>query len=241
MGFDIQTPVDTAVGDGSIILLADFQTKDFTSASASGLSIYLGDKATAMPKPCDTATPPVCSKHLAGTGTFTLAANSPTNALVAGPVVGGTFTGGPGNITLQIALTAGAPIELSLIGARAKLTGISATGVTSGVIAGALSDNDLNTKVIPAIQAQLVDIIKRDCTALTTPPDCGCTAGSTGKTILGLFDTTPKDCAVSVAEIQNNNLIKSLLAPDVTIDGTMALSLGIGVTMVKGEFTPPAH
>jgi hypothetical protein len=238
MGFDIQTPVTTAVANGSIILLADVQTKDFASASAAGLSVYLGDKATAMPAPCANAQDVTCGLHLKGTGTFTLAASSPTNALVSGPIVGGTFTGGPGNITLQIALTGGAPIQLALIGARAKMTGISATGIVSGTIGGALSQDDLNTKVIPAIQVQLADVITRDCTT-TIAPDCGCKASSTGKTLIGLFDTTPKDCKVTVEEIQNNNLIKSLLAPDVTIDGVMALSLGISVTAVKGEFTPP--
>jgi len=33
-------------------------------------------------------------------------------------------------------------------------------------------------------------------------------------------------------------LLKSLLAPDVTVEGQMALSLGIGFTAVPGTFTP---
>ena len=65
---------------------------------------------------------------------------------------------------------------------------------------------------------------------------CGCMSGSTGKTILNLFDTMPKNCAVTVEEIKNNSLIQSLLAPDVTIDGKTALSLGIKATTVKGTF-----
>ena len=44
MGFDIQTTIDTAVKEGSIILLADFQTKDFTNTTAAGVQIFLGDK-----------------------------------------------------------------------------------------------------------------------------------------------------------------------------------------------------
>src|SRR5688572_21654911 len=39
MGFDIQGTIDEAVAEGSIILLVDFQTKDFTSTSAAGLQI----------------------------------------------------------------------------------------------------------------------------------------------------------------------------------------------------------
>ncbi len=234
-GFDVQTAINEAVNDGSIILLADFQTTSFTSAGGAGLQIKLGDKATAMPAPCTTPTDPAtCGKHLTGTGTFTVAANSPQNAAVVGKVVGGTFNGGPGEIALQIAL-AGQTLTLELIGARAKATGISETGITSVIIGGALSEEDLNTKVLPGIHGALMPILTRDCPG-TTPPDCGCMASSTGKTILGLFDSMPKDCKVTLDEIKNNAVIKSLLASDVTIGGTMALSLGVRATAVKATF-----
>ena len=64
------------------------------------------------------------------------------------------------------------------------------------------------------------------------------TDGSTGKTILGLFDAD-KNCSVTVEEIKTNSLIVSLLSPDVTINGTMALSLGIKATAVKATYTQP--
>ncbi len=240
-GFAVQVTIDEAVATGSIILLQDFQTSSFSSTTGAGLSIKLGDKATAMPAPCtnpaDVAT---CGKHLAGTGVFTVAAGSPDNAAVAGKIAGGTFTGGPGNIALQIALGGTMAIRLDLIGARAKATGISETGMDSVILAGALTKEDLDTKVIPAIHQQILPIITRDCTN-TTPPDCGCMSGSTGKTVLGLFDSMPKDCMVTVDEIKNNTLIQSLLAPDVTIDGKMALSLGIKVKAVKATFPTPAE
>ena len=35
MGFDVQTTIDTAVAEGSIILLTDFQTKDFMNTTAA--------------------------------------------------------------------------------------------------------------------------------------------------------------------------------------------------------------
>jgi hypothetical protein len=189
-----------------------------------------------------------CGRHLAGTGMFTISANSPTNAALGGKIVNGTFTGGPGNLSLQIALGGTDAIQLDLIGARAKGSSLSADGLgtaTSGglIFGGAITKTDIDTKVIPAIQAQLVDIITRDCTMPTAPPTCGCATDSTGKTILGLFDTKladgttdGKDCAVSVDEIKNNSLIVSLLAPDVEIDGKDALSLGIKATAVKATY-----
>jgi hypothetical protein len=236
-GFDVQGTIDEAVAQGDIILLVDFQTKSFTSTAGAGLAIKLGDKATAMPKPCVDMNDMTCGKHLAGTGTFTVAANSPDNVAVAGKIAGGTFNGGPGDLTLQIALGGTMAVSLDLIEARAKASGISDTGMTTLILAGALTESDLNMKVIPAIHGQIGPLVARDCNAPTMPPDCGCMNPSTGKTVLGLFDAPPKDCMVTVDEIKNHSLIKSLLAPDL-VDGKFktnpSLSLGVKATAVKG-------
>jgi hypothetical protein len=252
-GFDVQGAIDEAVAEGSIILLVDFQTTSFSAAGGAGLSIKLGDVPT--PAACNAGemyecklgngtecntgeagcTCAGCGRHLNGAGSFTIDPSSPMDAVVRGKVVGGTFTGGPGDIHLEISLGGTGAIALDLIGARAKATGISDAGMESVILAGALTKEDLDTKVIPAIHGQIEPLITEDC---PTPaaPDCGCMAGSTGKTILNLFDTMPKNCAVTVDEIKNNTLIQSLLAPDVTVDGKMALSLGIKATAVKGTF-----
>ena len=251
MGFDVQATIDEAVAEGSIILLVDFQTPDptFTSSSASGIQVLLADVATPAAcntgeTYCNTATPPVCTgcqRHLNGMGSFTVKPGAPDS--LGGKIINGTFTGGPGNLSLQIALGGTTAIQLDLIGARAKASGISATGITSVILAGALTEEDLNGKVIPAIQTQIAPVIAEDCDMLTMPQapiNCGCMAGSTGKTVLDLFDGgipgSMKDCAVSVDEIKQNSLIQSLLAPDVEIDGRKALSLGIKVEGVKATF-----
>src|SRR5262249_25093196 len=157
-------------------------------------------------------------------------------------------TGGPGKLTLQIALGGTTAIQLDLIGARASATGISqmgirtlpGTNVTHGVVfAGALPKDDIETKGSPAAPNQLLPTSKRD-SPTPTVAGCGCTDGSTGKTIIGLFDTD-HDCTVTVDEIKNNSLIMSLLAPDVSIDGKMALSLGIKAVAVKATFTAPGQ
>jgi len=93
------------------------------------------------------------------------------------------------------------------------------------------------------MQVNFMAAVVRDCTNLASPPGCGCVAGSTGKTSLDLFDGgvvgSPKDCAISVAEVRENSLIQSLLAPDLTLPGGQnALSIGIKVEAVSGTFTP---
>jgi hypothetical protein len=253
-GFDVQGAIDGAIAEGSIILLVDFQTTSFSSAGGAGLAIKLGDMP--MPAPCNTGeeylcknaqgmecdtgttgcTCSGCGRHLmpAG-GTFTIAAGSPQNAAVAGKIVGGTFNGGPGDIRLEIALGGPDGIALDLIGARAKASGLSEGGMESVIVAGAITKSDLDTKVIPAIHAQITPIITDDC-PMPGASDCGCMAGSTGRTILNLFDTMPKNCMVTIEEIVNNTLIQSLLAPDVKIDGMDALSLGIKAQATKGTF-----
>ena len=233
-GFDIQTSIDTAVNQGSIILLADMQTSDYMTSSGAGLKVLLGSNP--VPAACTDASDKVCGHHLTGTGMFDAAA---TDAEVTGKIVNGTFNGGPGDLNLKLSI-AGANVDLSLIGARAQVTGMSDAGIMSGIVAGAVTQDDLNTKVLPAIQSSLAPLIARDCTKLDMPtanPACGCADGSTGKTVISLFDTTPKDCMVTTAEIMNNGLIMSLLQPDVTINGVMALSIGIKVTAVAGKYT----
>jgi len=241
MGFDVQGTVTDAINQGSIILLIDFQTKDFMNSSAAGLSVKLG--ANPMPAACtNPADLTTCGKHLTGTASFSIAPQSPADALVAGKIVNGTFNGGPGNIDLQLALGTTQPITLSLLNARAKATAITADGMTA-TVAGALSATDLMTQVIPAIAGQIAGIISRDC-GTAAPPTCSCTTGmATGATLLILFDgkdgSTP-DCKISADEIAKAPLTSGLLGPDIcstkTCTAPDALSLGIQVQTVKATF-----
>lgn len=242
MGFDIQGTIDAAVNLGSIILLVDFQTTDFASAKAAGLSIKIG--ASPNPQPCtNPSDPTTCGQHLKGTGMFSIAADSPKDALVAGTVVNGTFNGGPGDLTLQIALGTTQPLTLNLLNARAKATAITDTGMTL-TVGGALTASDLMTQVLPAIQVQVAAVVSRDCPA-AAPPTCACTsASSTGKFLLNTFDGdisgTTRDCQISVTELAENGLIKGLLMPDVcsmtTCTAADSLSVGIKVETVKATF-----
>lgn len=238
--FDIQGTIDKAIADGSIILLVDFQSNSFTSSAGAGIQVFLGQNP--MPAPCAGSADTTCGKHLTGTGSFDINPSGPTNAALAGKIVGGTFTAGPGKLSLQISLGGTAPIQLDLIGARVKASGITDTAIGSGtsggaILAGAVSQDDINNKIIPAIPPQLENTIMRDCN-MTSPPvmGCGCTASSTGATIINFFDAN-KDCMVTADELRMNSLVMSLLQPDVTINGTMALSIGIKATAVTGTFT----
>jgi hypothetical protein len=268
MGFDIQGDVNKAVAEGSLMLLLDVQTTSFTSTSAAGISAFLG--ATSTPAACNgsadtyvctgsgaSETCTGCAHQFGGSASFTINSSAPTNPALAGPIVNGTMTGGSeaSTLSLQIALAGTTPIQLNLIGARVKATDLSATGLgtttgtqpnqasSGGVIfGGAITMTELDGTVIPAITTQLNSIITTDCTPPAAPPGCGCASGSTAATILGLFlPTGATSCTLTATDIENNSLIVSLLAPDVTINGMPALSLGINATAVGADFTPASE
>lgn len=237
-GLEVKPQLEEAVATGSLVLLAEVQTTDFTSAPAAGLTVYIGDPDQITPAPCtDDTMLDTCGQHLMGTGSFAISADSPTNGTVAGPFVGGRFNGGPGQVRLQLSLTEGAaPVNLDLIGARAELRGVSADGITDGIIAGAITEEDINTKVLPAVVELLVPSIEEDCEPVGA--ECNCVADSTGDGVLALFDDND-DCMVTVMEIQENGLVGTLLAPDVVIDGKPSISLGVGISAKKATFSRP--
>ncbi len=226
--------VDAAVQDGTIIILADFQTEDFQNAGTAGLQVLLGDNPT--PAACTTpADPTTCGQHLTGTASFEIAADSPRDSLLVGPIVNGTFNGGPGTVTLQISLTAGgAPINLDLIGARAQGTGISASGGTFKV-GGAVAETQFDAEVLPGIKTAIIDPLVTACGG-GAPPTCGCASGSPGALVLTLLDAND-DCTISVAEIKENPTIGPLLRSDVEIDGVAAISIGLIAVTTGATFT----
>jgi hypothetical protein len=234
-GFDAQAATDQAIARGEILLLGE-ATIGGDAPDAAKFTTHAG--ANPQPTPCNGAGDLVCRRHLQGTASFTLAPTSPRHQPLAGTFANGTLVAGPGNLQIQIGgFLPGAPMVLELIGARVRLQSVTAGSFGPGVIAGALSQAEVDTKFIPAVHQNAVTQVMADCTG-TTPPDCGCAAGSTGKSYLNLFDTAPKNCVISLDEIRNNTLIQSLLAPDVTIEGQAALSFGFGVNAVKAAYTP---
>jgi hypothetical protein len=243
MGFGVQQLNDIAVLDGSMIELVDLQSSDptFTTDSATGLTILTGK--TPVPSPCTTgevvtctgASPAVCTgcgHHLIPSGgSFGVGDDAPP---LVGTVSASVFEGGPGTAHIAIALFS-TPIGLDLIGARVAASTIDVTSIGSLVIGGALPMSAVTAQLIPGIQTGLAAIVARDCSDATAPPGCGCPDGSEGNSLIDLYDTN-HDCQVSIAEVGSNNLLTSLLSPDVTIDGVKGLSVGIKVTAERATF-----
>lgn len=233
----IQGTINTAVDRGSILMLLDLDTTGFLDASAGTLGVKLGSNP--VPAACDGATDTTCRQHLTGTASFSVAPNSPADAVVSGAIVAGTFNGGPGTLVLQIAIGSTTPIKLDLLHARIKAGSISAGGIATANVGGLVTLDQVFSKICPALQAQFQSILDRDCTpsGAGTPPTCGCTAGSTGAAILAKFDgdmlgTTP-DCTVTTTEILSAPELKPDSCPLDSCTAASVLSAGVKVDAVS--------
>ena len=228
---DINTAVNKAIAMGTILLLVDFQTKDLANSSAAGFGVEIG----AMPNPpaCTDGNDMTCGHHLDGHGSFQIAAGSPTDAVVGGKIVGGAFTGGPGDVTVQLALGAGTPITLSLVRARVRAT-ISATGIMDVNIGGLLTKTEINTALIPVLAVQVNALLTQSCTPNPSGPGCTCT-GAAG---LLISADTNMDCQLSNDEL--STFAASTLSPDVCTTDSCAtpdgVSIGVRVQAVKAAF-----
>jgi hypothetical protein len=256
-GVDIQTQVNDAVAGGDLILLHSIRANDIAADTSVSWEVYLGES--------------VMNPDFSGAGMFTVAADSPQDAILAGRISSGAFSGGPGKVTIQLSLTAGTPVNIELVGTKIEAN-VTADGCTDGILGGAITEEKLNQQVIPAIADLLNDSVADDggtmCTAqMTTCPmtpdgdaqTCDTErmlcVSSTSKTVLGLFDDN-KDKMITSEEIMNDPLIKALLEPDVDLldasnvfqkdpakrdEVKDSLSLGLGFTCAKGTFTAPGE
>lgn len=235
---DLQASVDGEVAEGGIILLANVKATDMVNARGVGFYVYLGENPT--PAACTDVNDMICGRHLTGSASFDIAAASPSDAALGGRLVNGKLNAGPGNVTLQISLAGGMPISLPLQRAKVEINAVTETGWTGGKIGGAITQEDINGEVVPAIADTVRATFDETCDVGGTPPSCGCVAGETGETLRGLFDKAPtQDCMITDVEVQA--VVSGFLTPDLDLDGdgtNDALSLGIGFDAVGAVFTP---
>ena len=243
MGFNAQTATTQAIDTGALLTLIDLYTDDFTTSTMPTFTTY--DGANAFPRPCNGTNDTTCRHHLAGDAMFTLA-SAPTSPLT-GTITAGELDAGPGSLEIQLAPFGPPAVKLALVGARIKLGGTTATAITNGTLGGGVLETDIQSKLYPAMQQSFTAVVERDCCGLATSPGgatctapaCGCTDGSSGKTLISIYDSS-HDCTISLSEISSNSLNTALFASDLMIDGQPALSLGVGFTAVHAAFPEPA-
>lgn len=246
---DLQTGIDEQLDDATFTTLVSMKATSLANANGAGAYIFFGENP--MPVACtDVLDPLTCGKHLEGGASFDISAASPTpaEASIGGIIAGGSFSGGPGTISIELPLGDGAPLRLNLIASHLEVDA-TATGLTAGKLSGAITNDDVINDLMPAVQVLVQDIIDEDCTPVGD--DCGCVADSTAITVLNFFDTDGS-CDVPLQELMDNSLVgATILNPDLDlldetgaynpgVDGVDdSLSIGIGFTAVPATFTLP--
>ncbi|MCP4445318.1 MAG: hypothetical protein GY811_08240 [Myxococcales bacterium] len=246
-GLDLQTGVDEQLVAGDFVLLASVKAQDLENANDVGTYIFFGDNPT--PAACtDVLDLTTCGKHLDGFGSFDIAANSPSDAVIVGTLASGSLTAGPGSVSIELPLGAAA-IQLDLIAAHIDVS-VSANGLSSGKLGGAITEADVDSVLMPAVQELIASLIAENCTP--AGDDCGCVTGSSGEQVLSFFDTN-NDCEIPLAELDENGLIDATIGnPDLDLldaDGNFnpnvdgvddSLSVAVGFNAVSAVFDIPA-
>ncbi|HEY5948595.1 MAG TPA: hypothetical protein VIV40_24050 [Kofleriaceae bacterium] len=231
--FSFLTGTTRSIDSGELVDLFELATDDYaTSQYATFLTLIGGDP---VPAGCIDSNDTTCRRHLDGNGQFTAL---PTDATpLVGTIANGTFLGGPGHAVVQLT-TAGSSmhIVLPIIGARAQASMPSDDGIVAGILAGGVRVVDIDLILLPALRDGFTTLVNRDCNDLTAPPQCGCTPNSDGKSVAGVFDTSPRDCVITVPELRANPDLAPLLTGDLTIEGVAATSIGVGFTAVRAAF-----
>jgi hypothetical protein len=259
-GFDVQTSLTQAVNDGSINLLGDLQTPDFTTASAAAFQILLGTNPN--PPACAGSADHTCGHQFGGSAMFDLGSNT-GNVPLGGMIATGQLDAGPGSISIELSLGV-SPVIINLKDALVQASALSAAGIGSATLGGAILETDIHSVLFPAIAAELNATVAADCTAAVgsacsgsgetlvtcsgaTPPKDLCCTGGAGKfigdmSVVGI--DANKDCVITAQDLSSNFIISALLSPDVssTGNGTKdAVSFGAGATAVGAVFTVPGE
>jgi hypothetical protein len=222
---NLQGIVDGAIADGSLVLLHSVRADALAGDGSVAWQVYVG---------AERAAPPLFD----GSDAFEMG-----EAVASEPVVGATRHGsfapkGAGQLTVQLKVSESQPaIALDLIAARVEAT-VDEAGC-SGRLGGAITEDQLHARLLPAVVKMMNDAIDRD-------PACpaACTAGTSAALIVEVFDKD-KDGHVTLAEIEGSPIMQTLLAPDLDLAGDdgvpESISLGLGFDCVAARFDVSAE
>jgi hypothetical protein len=233
-----QRDVTRTVDRGEVITLVDLASPSFREGE--GVDVTVVDGAEPLPAPCDGEADPSCRRHLDGSGHFA-ARPGAVAGTASGAIIAGDLVAGPGRFVLRLPFVTGEVVDLPLAHARVELHDV-ATGV-AGVLGGGVSLADVDRLLIPAIGAGYRADIDADCGDVGPGTDaCGCTGGSSGRALRGVFDVDD-DCDLTDVELRNSPFMRTLFGPDVDLEAPArqndAVSFVVGVGAVPATWTAP--
>jgi hypothetical protein len=217
-GFDFNSLIDETIRSGAVVMLHSLRTTSLANAKGATLRVLRG-----VPK---------ANPDLNGGGLFRVDTTKPSVKLPAG-IRNYKVKAGPGAMPVVMPGFApgAAPVFLTLKKGRINATCRRARCV-HGRITGALPMTQINGRLMPAFASQFQTLVNADC-----PTEDTCGPGSTGATLLNLFDAND-DGQITATELRENSLMKSLFAPDVDLvkgGAKEAMSFGVGFTSASAR------
>ena len=215
---DLQADLDSQIQKGNLLLLQEVRSSSLTSSASATVRVGFGKDLDGKP-----------GDNFSGKEPFVFDPKVPTSDTINGAIKAGAASFGPGELVGPVALgKVFVAMQLRRAQIRAK---VSASGMTDGVLAGAIRIEDVKNTLLPGLATEMTRQYH----------DPSLTAN--GKILVEFFDTN-KDKTVTVQELLNNNLVKTLVLnqPDVDTnkDGKPdAISMGVGFTAVSCTINPP--
>jgi hypothetical protein len=217
--FDLQNQLNDSINSGTFLLLLQVFADSIVNAPKTTVVANLG-------KDHDT----ISSNNFSGTAEIEIDSQSPSGLNLSGSIANGDLVVGPGTLVAPLPLDPNAPPTLVSLKTAYISGDIDANGISKGQLNGAIPEDEIDTKLLPALASMLTDFINDPNQDPTTV-----------SIVKGLFDTNT-DGVIDANEIKSNFIIGGLLKPDVDTDGDKkpdALSVGFGFTAVSCKIVKP--
>lgn len=228
-GVDIASAQQEAITTGEIVMLHSLRASSLANTRNATWQVWYGA--------------PTPDPDLTGTGRFTLRTKQPHSLKLAAKISDHRVVTAAGTIPVRLDIGAD-PFLIKMTKAKVFATCYH-KACSKGRISGAVSEQQIDAKIIPELAQIIQAVVSADCPG---PGPESCAADSTGKTLQDLFDEND-DLVITADELRNNDLIQSILAPDLDLvkaDGTPgkdgekdALSFGFGFTTVHATLVRP--
>lgn len=178
--------------------------------------------------------------NFSGTEPFALAPVEGAAGELPGTLADGRLRAGPGTVPVLLAVGGDPANVVALRGFGGRIESFaSGLVLAEGRFGAAFADDEVDTRLIPALAAGMDLMVQRDC------PDAVCEPGSPSENLLLFFDDD-EDGRITAYELRTNSLISSTIGnPDLDlldedgdynpgVDGVKdSLSLGLGFTAVR--------
>ncbi len=225
---NLQGTISHAINEGNLLLLLRLDAKDLRNQANTNAQLWIAgaDKCCAeglSQAACAAEAQKTCFN---GSWVFQKGAQSPDDMIFNGSIQSGQLYAGPSSVRFNLQIRKGMSFPLTL--KHGFISGkTSDSGVTEGILNGALPQSEIQGSLIPEIAAALDEMIQNP----HSDPN-------TTNMFKSLFDLN-HDGTITKEEVSQSSVTSGLFAGDVDVDkdGEKELSFGIGFKAVPCEIS----